>query len=180
MNRKLLVAAFGLAGVIGMGGAAEAQSTDPRCYPVVTAECPAAITISDTTVVIGESVTATATGLDPNTPATGTANSTPLPLGTKTVSNAGTVSFTFAVPADFEAGPHSVTVTGIKNGASTTLVVGFTVSAAGVTPTTAGNNSLPRTGDDSSLPLTQGGVALLALGGGAVYVAKRHKATAAA
>lgn len=185
-KRILIVGGLGITGFIGLAGAADvagAQTNDPRCYPVVTSDCPADVTISDTTVTTGESVTATGTGLDPGTPATGTANSTPLALGTKTVDAAGTVSFTFTVPADFENGAHSVVIQGVKNGAPTTLTVNFTVSGAqGATTTTtrAGSGTIPRTGDDSTVPMTSVAIGLLAAGSGVVYLAKRRRAAAAA
>lgn len=175
IKRTLLAAGFGLAVLVGAAGGQAGAQTDPRCYPVVTADCPAGATISDTTAVPGQSLTVTATGLDPGTSASAVAQSTPISLGTKTVAANGSVSFTFTVPADFEPGAHSVTITGTKAGAPTTLTVNFTVVGQA-----AAGSDLVRTGSDSSVPMTQIGIALLAAGGAAVYVAKRKRPVASA
>jgi len=174
--RALIVSGGLLVGTAAATGTASAQST----YPTTRQS----ITISDPTAFPGQELTATATDLDPGTSATGTLNSTPIALGTKIVPASGTVSFSFRVPSDF-VGAHSVTIQGTRNGAPITLNVPFTVAATdGGTGGTGGTGTQPRgnlvrTGAGSTLPLGQAGIALLAIGGGAVCVAKRRRRVAA-
>jgi len=159
-------------GTVAATGTASAQT----CYP----NCTAAITISATVVPPGAELTVTATGLDAGTTATGTLNSTPVALGSKTVSANGSVFFTFKVPLDF-TGQHSVTVQGISNGRPVTLSVSFRVvtAEAGGAVTRPGN-TLARTGSDSAIPATSVGIALLGAGATAIYVSKRRRRAPAA
>jgi len=157
-----------LAIVVGYGSPASAQ-----CYP----NCVAGITIDDDTATPGQTLTATAFGLDAGTSASAVVNSAPISLGSKTVAANGTVSFSFVVPADF-TGAHSVTITGTSNGRRVDLTARFTVTAAGVVtvpPTVRPGGPLARTGTDSALPLARIGVALLALGGLAGYFTSRRR-----
>jgi hypothetical protein len=169
-ERVLLVGGLTFAAIFGLADAAAAQADDPRCYPVVTADCPAGITLDDVTVVPGEPVTINLTGLDPGSQASGVVTSTPVSLAPKTVAADGSVSFTFVVPTDFEPGTHTVTINAVKNSAPITLTATFTVVAP------AGAGAIPRTGDDTSLPLGRIAIALVAAGGGAVYLARRRPA----
>jgi len=169
------------AGLLVLGGAATTgtASAQAACYP----NCTSAITINDPEAVPGQALSVTVNGLDPGTVATGTLNSTPVPLGSKIVAASGAVTFDFTVPADF-IGAHSVTVQGFRNGAAASLVVPFNVVAAAVAvpvvaapapKATASGGNLARTGTSSSLPLGQAGITLVATGAGALYLARRRR-----
>jgi len=168
---QLVVGAIvGVAVFAALGSAASAQ-----CYP----NCVAALTIDDPTATPGQTLTATATGLDPFTSASGVVNSDPIALGSKQVASNGTVAFSFVVPADY-TGVHTVRVNGVSNGRAVTLTANFTVSSVvPVATTVARSTPLARTGDDSVVPLAQIGVGLLALGGAAGYVTRRRRRTTA-
>lgn len=131
-------------------------------------------TVSDTTPAPGEPLTVHFEGFDPNTSVSGQLNSAPVPLGTKTTSATGAVDFTFTVPTTFAPGEtHTVTATGTRGGQPLTLTASFTVAGQ------AAAGAVPTTGSSSSLPLSRVGIALVAVGGIAVYLSRRRRLAAA-
>jgi len=177
MLRSLAFAGLLVLGTAATTGTASAQAA---CYP----NCTLGITINDPEAVPGQALSVTVGGFDPDTIATGTLNSTPVPLGSKIVAASGAVTFDFTVPADF-IGAHSVTVQGFRGGAAVSLVVPFNVVAGGVVAVpvvaapvpkaTAPGGSLARTGTSGSLPLAQAGITLVATGAGALFLARRRR-----
>jgi LPXTG-motif cell wall-anchored protein len=164
MKRVLLVLTVAAAALLGGATTSSAQA------PAYNG----AAVLNDSTADPGQTLTITATGCAPGFQATGTVNGLNIPLGPATVNPNGTVTFSFTVPAGTPAGTYTASV---NCGAASVLGVTFTVNPASTG--SVGGGSIPRTGDDSSVPLAQVGVALLALGCGAVFVAKRRHAAVA-
>jgi LPXTG-motif cell wall-anchored protein len=93
-------------------------------------------------------------------------------LGEETSGTNGNYSHTFTVPAGTRPGSYQISVTCTSVlGEVFTRTVPLTVVAAA-----AAGRTLPRTGQ-STLPLVAGGVALVALGGVAVVLTRRRRAT---
>jgi hypothetical protein len=80
----------------------------------------------------GDTQTFTASGFAPNEPVVGVVYSTPLNIGTQSTDETGSVTFSWIVPADFEAGLHTVVLTGQNSHAQAvaTFNVTATVSCA--------------------------------------------------
>lgn len=149
----------------------------------------ATLTLDKTTVQVGESVTATATGLKPGSSATFTFESTPVNLGTVTVDGAGVATITFNTP-NVTLGGHLVRVVGtspqdqaVNLTANITVVgAGGTGSGVGGTGTgtgTAGGGTLPRTGSDATSTILPIALGLITLGGLAVVLTRRRADAAA-
>jgi hypothetical protein len=130
-----------------------------------TATAPAGTSVASTSVAAGEQQTVSIGGFQPNEMVHGVLHSTPVDLGTVQADAEGVATFTFTVPAGFETGIHSVTMTGVTSGITGEAT--FTVTAA---PT----GGLAYTGTDV-LPLLVVGGGLLAAGAGAVTVAARRR-----
>lgn len=108
----------------------------------------------DTQITVG-------TGFKPGEVVTGVMNSTPLALGTQVANDAGTVTFTWTIPASAELGDHTVTLTGALSGS----VSGpFKVVADG----------LATTGGETGLGWAGLGALLVMLGLGTALVARRR------
>ncbi|WP_277211395.1 LPXTG cell wall anchor domain-containing protein, partial [Isoptericola croceus] len=144
----------------------------------------------------GEEQTFSASGFEPGEEVQARINSEPLNLTVQTANADGEVSWTFIVPADFEAGPHTGTATSIDVGDATVaaFVVYLTPSgadgtpggsggtgtgtASGGTPTATGSKGgmLPKTGSEVATYLS---LAFLLTGAGALAmrVAKRRSVT---
>lgn len=110
----------------------------------------------------GEQQTAIGTGFRAGEVVTGVMSSEPLALGTQVADAHGAVTFTWTVPADYDLGTHTVTLTGPESGSIATT---FKVVAKG----------LATTGGD-----VQGGwialaALLLVLGFGAMRVARSRR-----
>lgn len=136
--------------------------TPPTSTPPTTAApttTPGAATVAAATVAAGRQQTITASGFTPGETVRGTLFSTPVDLGTVVADAQGVATFTFTLPAGLEAGPHSVTATGLTSGATSTAT--FTVSAA---VSAAGSPALATTGAEVG-PMV--GLGVLALGAGA-------------
>ena len=161
-------AAVALAGaaVLGMSAPAAAQQYPPR----------SGATISDSTVVPGQKVTAvTAPGsFVPGTTVTVTIPGTSV-TGTAVVGANGSASFTFTLPRGTAAGRYSV----VFSGGGRTASVAFTaVAAAAAGPGNGqgnGQGNLPRTGSDQLVPLTITGLVLVGVGGGIVVASRRRR-----
>jgi hypothetical protein len=74
------------------------------------------IVLSDAVVRIGDTVTATGMGFQPGEEVSGVLASTPVDLGLQIADPSGTVVFTTTIPADFELGTHTFTLTGALSG----------------------------------------------------------------
>lgn len=140
-------------------------------------------------------MTATSTGLSPNTPAHYVFNSDPVDLGTVVANSQGVATLTFTVPASADAGAHTVTAAVTRaGGGATTLSQPFTVTgaasapsgssvggvSAGETPSGTSTNAagLARTGSGITIPLVRTGLVAIALGGLIVLgVRKRRGST---
>lgn len=124
-----------------------------------------AVTVSPTTVAIGETLTITGTGFAAGEAVAGVLASTPVDLGTKPADANGTVVFSVRIPASLEVGPHIATL----SGASGSATAPFNVVAAGST--------LAQTGLDS-LGLSSIAGLLLLSGAGACLAGRRRGRTA--
>ena len=80
----------------------------------------------------GEKQTAIGTGFRPGEVVTGVMTSDPLALGTQVANAQGTVTFTWTIPADYDLGTHTVTLTGPTSGSIATT---FKVVATGLATT---------------------------------------------
>jgi LPXTG-motif cell wall-anchored protein len=185
-SRKLAsaAAAASLAGVavLGMGAPALAQ-TSP-CYPP-----PCSSSISDSTVVPGQTVTVT-TGSGFAGPG-GMVGFEVLGLTfTRTADATGKASLTFKVPAGTAPGRYFVNFsssTSFPNGDGTAVIgdslgrVPFTVVAAAAANPGQGqripSSGLPLTGSDQIVPLTVAGIALVGIGAGIVVASRRRRET---
>ncbi|HEX5367593.1 MAG TPA: LPXTG cell wall anchor domain-containing protein [Acidimicrobiales bacterium] len=199
MIRRALTVAVAAATMLAVAGAAQAQP-----YPPLAPT----ITLSSTVVVRGETVTVGGAGFAASSTVTITFFSHPVVLGSTTTDGNGGFSTSVTIPSDAKLGTHTMTAHGTAAdgrpaSASTTLtVVAGTagISGGGGAPGVAAEEvafdellegagvgtfereaegGLPRTGGDS-VPLARIGAALLAVGGGLLFVTRRRRVSAAA
>lgn len=208
-NRRMGGAALALAVVIGclalgagsVGATPEQIDVTPTCpqdYPPGTAEGTTEITVTQAQFTPGGSGSLALAGTIPNHNYVGTIFSTPIDIGPSVSDGAGNVSFSFAVPSDFELGTsHNVTLTcedvlsatfQICLDANGNLTDAAACSAGQIvtTSTTAGRNGPPtttsgqqggnlaRTGIDYALILLRVALVLIALGALVLY-ARRYR-----
>ncbi|HYF46858.1 MAG TPA: LPXTG cell wall anchor domain-containing protein [Acidimicrobiales bacterium] len=152
IRRMLILAAVAL---IALTGTAHAQYGDGTT------------TVSDSTVVPGQTITVTTDGCQPGSEVTfffdGEA------AGSGTTDDTGTASADITVPADAAPGEHE-----ISNDCNDTVI---TVTVLG--DEAAVTTTLPRTGSDSSLPLAKVAIVLIAAGGLLLLVSRdRSRRTA--
>ncbi|OJX65648.1 MAG: hypothetical protein BGO95_02000 [Micrococcales bacterium 73-13] len=133
----------------GPGPVSAAVQATPSAVPTLT--------LSRTSGVGGDHVTATGTGFAANTVYTIVFNSAPVVLGTATSSGTGAFAFAFDVPVSADAGAHTVTAT----------LGGLVVASAAFTV------ELPPTGAELAAPGLLG-LALLLAGIGLVAVRRRR------
>lgn len=201
----VLTCIVGLTLAPGAAAAAPSQTdVTPTCptsdYPPTTGSSSAEVVVTAAAFTPGGSGSLSLSGTIPNHVYSGTIYSTPIPFGPATSDGAGDVSFTFAVPADFELGEaHSVTLDcdGVLS-ASFQICVNETGSLASLetcgggagviettTSTTTGANggtprsgtgagSLARTGLDYAFLLLRIALVLIACGSLVVYVQRRR------
>jgi hypothetical protein len=166
MVKRLLLLGGVTIGLLLTTGPAGAQQYPPGAF---------FLSLSDTTVVPGQTITATGAVTPGATSVTFTFSSAPQTLTTATPDADGNVSASLTIPTDAAAGEHTITATdstGLEVSASVTVVAADGAGAAAPGgPAAAG--ALPRTGGDS-LPLLPVGAVLVALGGVCVLVARRH------
>ncbi len=174
-----LLAAGALALSSGVAGAQD--------YPGTTAPtvCSATVTASAPMVA---SATVTVTGSCPTLPngvsANGVLNSTPVQLGATTIANHA-ASYKVTLPADWETkAAHSLTLKDANTGALL-MSARFYVDGKGAitaAPSTATTvKGIARTGaSNNTSAYAKSGVALLALGAGAVGVSRRRRTTTTA
>jgi hypothetical protein len=91
-----------------------------------------AITIRHEVRQQGQTQSVTGSGFRPGEVVSGVVDSDPIDLGSRVANAAGEVTFTFTIPADFEVGPHTVTLTGAESGA---VSIQFQVVPAGLATT---------------------------------------------
>ena len=169
-------------------------TTSTSTTPTSSAPAPTAgVRLSATTVVQGDSLTATGFGFAPGASVTGRALSTPVDLGTVVAGADGTAAFTVST-ATLDPGRHTVELTS----GTTVLTADFTVTAptAGSGDVTSsggtgsgqygsgpvsngpsGQSPLALTGSNAVVPLSVAGVLLVSLGAGVVVAGRRRRAT---
>lgn len=185
---------------IGILALAAGPAAAQACYPIGqgTPTCPAppGLTVSDDTLVAGQSFTATARGFRPGTLVTFTIDG--VVLGTAIADAQGVASATLTIPAGIGAGRRTLVATGIgADGRPLVLSLVITIAAAGGTGDDAddgedgtgssgtsgsggskGDGSLAKTGA-VVVPTTVVGVGLVASGLVLRRSVKRRKAVAA-
>jgi hypothetical protein len=142
------------------------------------------ITISDTTLVPGQTFTITATGFASGAETTATFFSEPVVIARGTADGSGTVTLTATVPEDATLGTHTITVSGMGADGellelSATVEVVAPGAGAGPDADAGADGDLPRTGRNT-LPLTGIAAALLAIGGAIVLGARGRRGAAEA
>jgi LPXTG-motif cell wall-anchored protein len=166
---------FGVAALVVLALATTASTASAQDggadYPPATNS----ITLSDTTVAVGDTVTGQAQTYADGATVAWEQQSTPIALGTVKANSAGVATLTFKVPAGTTPGTHHVVASGIgANGQLLTQSAAIVVSGG----TSA---TVPKTGANSTKPMAEIGVGALALGGLLVLVSRRRsKAHAAA
>jgi LPXTG-motif cell wall-anchored protein len=163
----LLVAGLTL-GLIAAGAPAGAQQYPPGAF---------FITVSDTTVVPGQTITVSGRVTAGATTVSFTFFSVAQSLGGATPAADGTFSSSVTIPTNAEVGSHTLVANdnaGLEVSASLTVVSAGTAGAGAAT----GAGDLPRTGDDTSIPLARIAALLVAAGGIALFFARRRKSTA--
>lgn len=113
----------------GSGAGGDVRKAPADLSIAWTAPVPAAakISLSDTSVAQGGSLTVTGENFPTGARAVVTVNSDPITLGSTTVNASGALSVTGTIPADFATGAHTVTVTA----GNVTVSEALTVTAAG-------------------------------------------------
>lgn len=129
------------------------------------------------TAVPGGECTVTSGFWDPGSTTSVTVRSQPVNVGSTTADADGVSTLTFVVPDNLTLGTHTITVTGFVDGLPVDISTTFEVVAPGAPPAAAG--ALPRTGDNT-VPVARIGAALVAIGGGLMFVTRRRRAAAAA
>jgi len=187
--RFVLTAILAVAAAFLLSGTASAQSYVGG-QPTASA--------SATTVVEGNSLTVTGSGLTPGDQVTATVTPGGRSLGTKTVGVNGVVSFTFST-AGFGPGNFTVRLTsplGVSLSVPFTVVsaspAGFasgsggfvsgsggSVAGSGGSASGSGSSGLAFTGAAAVIPISIAGLALVGLGAGAVIVSRRRQSGAA-
>ena len=132
------------------------------------------VTVSDSTVTPGQSVTTSAKVFEPGSTVTFTFFSAPVELGTAVADAAGVATLTFEVPATATAGTHTIEASGTgADGLPLTVTTTITVAGA------AGAGDLPTTGSSSTVSLTQVALAAVVGGGLLVLVANKRRSAKA-
>ena len=103
------------------------KPASPLALSWTAANDPRVVKVSSDSVVQGGTLTITGDGYLAGETVTGTVYSDPVPLGAKAASALGSVTFTWVVPADFEAGAHTVELVDSSGNVSR---VAFTITAA--------------------------------------------------
>jgi hypothetical protein len=141
--------------------------------------------VAAASVVQGGTQTVTGTGFGASEKVSAVLHSAPIALNTVTANAAGTAVVTFTVPTTLATGAHSVVLTGVTTGLTST--VSFTVTAAPVTPGTStptvpapagsGAQGLANSGLDGQQALVEAliGLGCVIVGAGAVYFGRRRR-----
>lgn len=142
------------------------------------------ITVDDTTVVVGQTITITSGTYVAGSAVSHTFASQPVDIGTATAGSDGVAVLTATVP-NVAPGAHTITATGEDDtGGTLSQSVAITVVAAGddaadddegvAAGARGAAGALPRTGDDS-LPLLRVGAVLIAAGGLLLFLTRRRR-----
>ncbi len=126
------------------------------------------LTVSDSRVVLGQSITIEGGGADPGATVTIVLHSDPITLGSTTADGSGNFSATVAIPSGVSAGTH--TITAVSNGVTLASV---SIVVAGSTGSSS-SGDLPFTGS-STLPGIGIGVGLIALGSSLLLLSRRRR-----
>jgi hypothetical protein len=129
--------------------------------------------VSPNEVGPGGTIQFTGGGFASGSPITIELHSTPVTLATTTADDVGNFSVAVSIPSDTEPGSHELWAVGVDpDGNALTVVLPITVVAA----TSANSGTLPVTGLDVGR-YAGIGLALIALGGAAVWGARRERSS---
>jgi hypothetical protein len=136
-------------------------------------------------VAPGGSLTVSGLGFQPGEAVTLQLFSTPVTLGTTSVTSGGSFSTSVTIPVSTPVGNHTIVATGSTSGstASTAIVVasasttGAATGGTGTSGTSSGGGSLAFTGADIAALAGVGAIAL-ALGGMLVFAGRRRRVSA--
>ncbi len=187
MVKRLLLVAGLTVGLVLATSSAGAQQYPPGGF---------FLTLSDTTVVPGQTITATGALTPGATSVSFAFFSDEEDVGSNTPDAAGNFTHSLTIPSNATVGSHTITATD-STGAEVSAnvnVVGAGAGAAGAGTGAAGvgtgvgtgaagvgagaTGGLAATGNDSSLPLLRVGAVLLALGGLLVFLTRRRQESA--
>lgn len=121
-------------------------------------------TVSDVTVMGGQTITVTGSGADSGAGVTADLTTT---IGRGTADANGNFSFPATIPADFAPGTYTLTVDCANGG-----VTEITITVGEPTP---GTGTIPKTGSDSTIPTTKIGIGFVAAGGLVLAVSRRRR-----
>jgi alpha-L-fucosidase len=174
MIKRALTVAIAAAALLALAAPAQAQQ-----YPPDTVF----ITVSDTTVVPGQPIDISAGLFVPGSPVGFTFFSQPVNLGTATADGDGVATLSVNIPSDATPGTHTITAAGTGiDGAPLSVSTTVTVladGAAGAGPDGGATGGLPRTGSDP-MPIARIAAALLAVGGGLLFITRRRRISSVA
>lgn len=190
---------------LALAGSAQAQVAEP-CPPGQPSDRPAGqpnspprqpadrppqyppgkcqLRLSQSVVAAGGSLQAAGAGFAPGSTVEVSLSGASLPLASTTADGGGAFSANLVIPASTKPGSHTVTASGGAQVLSASLEVTpagsrpRAAAGAGGSNAQAAGQNLPRTGSSSPLPLALAGGTLLAMGMGAVVVARRRSAAA--
>ena len=174
-----VAAAVGLAGlaVLGTAASASAAPSPESCAYGMTCQ----VSVSDSTVVRGQSVTAS-TGAGAFAPGSTVTVKVLGSTYTVTAASDGSASITFTVPDHAKPGTRHAVFTG----GGATVRVAFEIVAGSVEAVVVaedeavtGGSALPFTGSDDVVALSVAGLTLVGAGAGFVVVARRRGSKAA-
>ncbi|MDR1825417.1 MAG: Ig-like domain-containing protein [Bifidobacteriaceae bacterium] len=124
--------------------------------------------VKEATRYRGESQEVNGLNFEPGEKVTGVVHSTPIQLGTATADANGKVVFAaFTIPADFEYGTHTVTLTGETSGAAT--------GTFRVLEKVGSSSPLPITGANATVPIAVSASLATLVGIGFVLMARRRR-----
>jgi hypothetical protein len=128
--------------------------------------------LSDVSVEPGQTITVSGNGAAPNTEVSATLDGTV--IGTGTADASGVYSFEATIPQNTSAGSHTIGVSCGPGGG----IQGVSVEVLG-SGASRGGTGVASTGSGSTIPLSRAAIALIAVGGLFVAVARRRRAAAA-
>jgi len=114
-----------------------------RCYPLGSKKCKKSVSVSDETLVPGQTITSTITGFEPDTAADMTIASQEQTLATVTIDASGQATAQLTIPTNIELGVHTIRARGFGEDDGLPLVLSqeVTVSAASAAGGTTGSGS---------------------------------------
>jgi LPXTG-motif cell wall-anchored protein len=172
MIKRALTVAIAAAALLALAAPAQGQQ-----YPPDTVF----ITVSDTTVVPGQPIDISAGLFVPGSPASFTFFSQPVNLGTATADADGVATLSVTIPSDATPGTHTITASGTGiDGEPLSVSTTVTVLADGAAGADDGaTGGLPRTGSDP-MPIARIAAALVAVGGGLLFITRRRRISSVA